>query len=1081
MENAAMASDNTHTPSVILYNTSQIIKEQVKNVNLSDEDWSIAPFTMHDKPNEAAKRIQNGQSSPFSYLHLTSLFRTPPPGPGMYLTARTRNKLMKSYNGNKRKVAKPVNVAPSFNVIHQNIQGGNKQSLSNVGTCIDKILKRFHPAILFLSEVDPAMVEANTPPGYTFIKGTLQGKDNVRICALTKVTEKFEILDLNLLVPTVAIKILGWIFMGCYREWTWGADPATKQRRDLELIRLKSLIKYWRSIRGKGLIMGDFNYDPRDPQTTHQKSLNDIRDIMEAEITDRGWRQYVQEITRSREGEEPAILDHIYCNQDDFIEHQFLENVTGSDHYAVGAKIRLTAPVFISQTFFCRAIKKIPPGEFENIFCTSRIYEVYRAADVNEALAILEFKIIRALNIVAPMKRVKTREHYAKWLTPELLIKIKRRNAMRRRAEKSKDKKDWKIFKDYQKVLSKQLREARHEDLKADLSVRNSKDRWKAVRLHANIGKKGQKKEQEIELNLNGELVTESNRVAHSLNTYFKEKVINLRKDLNVSVENSLKYTDEYLAGREVPGYELKQVSRTYVKKVIRNLTNTGAMGRDGISTEVLKRYRHVITGPLTHIINMSIYHGKYPDAWKLGHITPLPKDGDRKDPKNWRPICINCAMSKVLETVINDQISNYMEVAGLYSKTQHAYRQLRSVSTALIELDTILRDQLNKGRTCAILTTDISAGFNLVSKEILVPKMAKFGFGENSCKLLNDYLTGRRTKVKIKNFLSGEVQLETGVGEGSVLGPNFFSCGMTDISVVAKRVVKKLKEEQGIEVFISQIEYADDTTGLLGAKNEEELQIAVDALLEGFSQFYSANGLKLNQKKCHVLVVRPRKKVRDITCAGQVEVQKLRLLGLFIDNKLEYAGHTKVVCGRLTAKLLHLEALKSKASYSTLKEVTVSLIHSTIEFCAELYMGPHQNQVKVQKKLNSVMRMLLSMDFDSSCAEMMFSLRWLNSSNMRRWCMLRTLKRILSCPSMVPHVWDLLNLNQGPMHNVRYNALKLHWRKYTRWARDSYVYQSTDLYNRLGLHGRGYEDYADMRDSIKLNIKLMFGNKNVK
>ena len=88
------------------------------------------------------------------------------------------------------------------------------------------------------------------------------------------------------------------------------------------------------------------------------------------------------------------------------------------------------------------------------------------------------------------------------------------------------------------------------------------------------------------------------------------------------------------------------------------------------------------------------------------------------------------------------------------------------------------MRDQLNQGKTCAVLTTDISAGFNLVSKEILIPKMSKFGFGEKSCQLLSNYLTGRRTKTKVKNILSSDGEVETGVGEGSLLGPNFFSCG---------------------------------------------------------------------------------------------------------------------------------------------------------------------------------------------------------------------------------------------------------------------------------------------------------------
>ena len=79
----------------------------------------------------------------------------------------------------------------------------------------------------------------------------------------------------------------------------------------------------------------------------------------------------------------------------------------------------------------------------------------------------------------------------------------------------------------------------------------------------------------------------------------------------------------------------------------------------------------------------------------------------------------------------------------------------------------------------------------------------------------------------------------------------------------------------------MTQIEYADDTTG-------RKLQdIAVNELLDRFAWFYSANGLKLKESKCHVLVVRLNKKSMTIKCAGQNEVGRLRLLCLYINNKL--------------------------------------------------------------------------------------------------------------------------------------------------------------------------------------------------
>ena len=1080
MKQARPASDNTHScdfNKLVFSRGTQSLE-----TNNFRENGPVDFYKVDINDDDASLMKENGQlHHHYHQCSLISLFRSVS-GPGLVVSRKRWSKMMKSYNGNRKKASKPSVkvVAPSFNVIHQNIPG-NKNS-QTVGKFIEQLLKRFHPALLFLSEVNPDLVEANIPQGYKFHRGTLRDHDLVRVCVLIKVTLPYEIENLNLDVPTVVVKIAGWRFMGCYREWTFGADPETRQRRDLELLRLKTLVKWWRAhSRGKMLVMGDMNFDPNAPTTQHQRSLNEIRGIMEDQITNRGWEQLVTEVTRTQGADEPAVLDHIYVNQQDFVEHVFNEVVTGSDHYAVGVKIRLHAPIFMAKTFFCRSIKGIKPGEFERVFSTSRIYEVYQAPDINTAMDILEFKIVRTLNIVAPIKRVTPREKYAKWLTPELQVKVKRRNAMRKKAEETKKMEDWNVFKGYQRVLAKELRAARQADFKADMDVKDAKQRWKVVRQHA--GFKNKTGENNIELVVDGEKVDEPNKVAHTLNNYFKDKVVNLQKDLDVSVKDSLSYTDEYLADKEVTPVEFEQVSRKYVRNVIKCLRNTGAMGRDGISTEVIKTYSNVLTGPITHIVNLAIHHGVYPDNWKLGVITPLPKGGSPTDMKNWRPICINTAMSKVLETVLNDQISAHMEKTGLYSKTQHAYRKVRSVTTALIELDTIVRDHLNKGRTVAILTTDVSAGFNLVSKQILVPKMARFGFGAKSCKLLNNYLTGRRTKVKVKNVTSSEVCIMTGVGEGSVLGPNFFSCGMTDISVVSRRVQKKLKEYYNMDSFITQIEYADDTTGVIACENERELQIAVDELLAGFGRFYSANGLKLNESKCHVLVVRPHKQYMTIKCAGQDEVDCIKLLGLHIDNKLTYEKHANVVNGRLAGKLTALERLKGKASFKTMKEVVTSHILSTIEFCAEIYLRSPSNQSLIQKKLNTAMRLLLDEEWDASVSNMLSSLDWLNVANMWHWCCIRTLKRIMDYSSQTPYVWEILDLNiRNLMHSYafRYNSLKITWKRLTKWSRESFVYNAQWVYNKLGLHGMKFKTYETMRDHIKMLIRTEFGNDNI-
>ena len=119
------------------------------------------------------------------------------------------------------------------------------------------------------------------------------------------------------------------------------------------------------------------------------------------------------------------------------------------------------------------------------------------------------------------------------------------------------------------------------------------------------------------------------------------------------------------------------------------------------------------------------------------------------------------------------------------------------------------------------------------------------------------------------------------------------------------------------------------------------------------------------------------------LTCAGKDEVESLRLLGLYIDNKLTYKKHTEVIQGRLKAKIEALTKVQGKASLNMMKEVTVALVHSTIEFMAELYLRDASNQKRIQKMLNDAMRMLLDRPVGDSCTDMLSTLGWLNVPNM--------------------------------------------------------------------------------------------------
>ena len=83
------------------------------------------------------------------------------------------------------------------------------------------------------------------------------------------------------------------------------------------------------------------------------------------------------------------------------------------------------------------------------------------------------------------------------------------------------------------------------------------------------------------------------------------------------------------------------------------SLKNT-ASGYDCIAGSVMKQCVDNYVTPLTHIINLSIAQGYFPDEWKLAKVIPIFKDGDPQDIQNYRPISVLPFLSKVFEKLFH-------------------------------------------------------------------------------------------------------------------------------------------------------------------------------------------------------------------------------------------------------------------------------------------------------------------------------------------------------------------------------------------------------------------------------------------
>ena len=87
----------------------------------------------------------------------------------------------------------------------------------------------------------------------------------------------------------------------------------------------------------------------------------------------------------------------------------------------------------------------------------------------------------------------------------------------------------------------------------------------------------------------------------------------------------------------------------------------------------------------MTRIINQSIKENTFPTLLKLAAILPFYKKDDRSDKKNYRPVSILSAFSKIFGKIFQNQISKYID--DKLSMYISAYRKGHSTQHVLIRM----------------------------------------------------------------------------------------------------------------------------------------------------------------------------------------------------------------------------------------------------------------------------------------------------------------------------------------------------------------------------------------------------------
>ncbi len=756
-----------------------------------------------------------------------------------------------------------------------------------------------------------------------------------------------------------------------YRPPDTGSDYLDKLDQSLSRITHKeNLVMLGGDFNAPGIKWGDTPGVTEECQTKgiHEKILDIAQDHL--------LEQVVEEPTRGTN-----ILDLIFLSNPNIVNRINVAPGLG-DHEMVYAELDIQPK---RQTTKPREILKFGKANWDKIKDDmEKLAENFGETKtenmtVNEMWTSFKTSLASTIQKNVPSRMSRSRRGFP-WVTQEVRRLLRKRDKLHRKVVGSGNSTDTSHLKNLKKHIQKTIRQNYWnyiQDIVTPAQGGSNKKFWQYVKsLRKDSSGVSPLKE-------NGKLFTDPTRKADILNRQFKSA-----------------FTQEpvgdlpTLRGESYPSMPNINITCAGVQKLLSQLNPHKAMGPDKIPPLVLKELSHTIAPILTSIFRKSLQTGVTPDDWRLANVSPIYKKGEKYKASNYRPVSLTCVCCKVMEHILVSNIMSHLNHHSILHDRQHGFRAMRSCETQLTTFVNELAKQMSKGTQIDVIIMDFSKAFDRVPHRRLIHKLDHYGIRGHTLNWIESFLGGRKQRVLVSGELSEFVDVDSGVPQGSVLGPILFLLYINDLPTTTVSPMRL---------------FADDCILYKEIRNDNDSQL-LQKDLDSVAQWEDDWLMDLNPAKCSVLRFTRSRSPRTFQYTShniplKVE-ESTKYLGLTLTSKLDWSPHIKSISSKANRTLGFVRRHLWKAP-KRIKEVAyTTMVRPQLEYCSTVW-DPHTkaNIYQVERVQRRAARFVQQNYHNtSSVSNMISQLGWESLEHRRHRArlvfMYRIVHRIVAIPA---------------------------------------------------------------------------------